>query len=171
MFMYYRPSQPDDHRHCNHCGQRLPTDATVCFRCGSQPPFPQFPQVSKEISSVYEPGVELCEIGWIRKTHGFNTTIVFEAQVTGPNGIYIVATAEPVPNKMESVPGGGFIPSPTNEAMEAVSDLVAEIIHSGWEPLAERGYFWWNYRFRRSTDPQSISSGSETRRIDRDPGK
>ncbi|MGA7729785.1 MAG: hypothetical protein WCD37_00785 [Chloroflexia bacterium] len=168
--MLHSTSQPE-HMHCVYCGQQLPTNAEVCYRCGSGSPLPK-PPYKPLIATASDQNfdVETCELGWIRKASGLHGRIFFQAQANGPDGLYIVATAEPVPEKMEALPSAPshFIPSPTSEAMSAVSQLVDTLVHDGWEPT-ERGGFWWNYRFHRILGHEPERPGNDTRRIDRYP--
>jgi hypothetical protein len=165
-------SQPE-HMHCVYCGQQLPTNVEVCYRCGSgsplpKPPYRPFTDTSSGQHQHYH--VETCELGWIRKASGLRAHIIFQAQVIGPDGLYIVAESEPVIAKMEGLPSAAshFIPSPTSEAMSVVSQLVDTLVHDGWEPT-ERGGFWWNYRFCRTLGSEPGRPGNDTRRIGRNP--
>lgn len=167
---------PDDHRHCNFCGQKLPTNALVCFRCGSRPPFPPYPLMFGSIASPHDlngPDVEQCEIGWVRRASGWTGRLIFQAQLIGSDDTYIVAEAEPISDKMQPIsPGSGtFIPSPTPEAHRAVRNLATNLTRDGWQPL-DHGDYWWTYRFWRYLNPQpeipqDESGGSETRDLSR----
>lgn len=156
--------------HCTYCGQQLPPDAVTCYRCGRESPFQLLP-----INN--EPGfygrVEICEIGWVRKTKRLTTYIHFQAEMKGPGKPTVIATSEPAPaiymaywpDNANPQWGPQRIPRDTPDALKVFTELINGLRSEGWSPR-DRGRLWWNQRFQRLVEPLTDApEASATRRL------
>lgn len=105
--------------------------------------------LSNTIPGMIPLAVESCEIGWLRKAHGFRARISFHAEITTFGDKRIIVNSEPLPDNMDRIGGGTYIPRQTAEAMNAVSQIVDTLLRDGWQPAIAPVGFWWNYHFIR----------------------
>ena len=118
---------------CVHCGSDLPDDVHVCLTCGT----PQQSNLQPE-----QPPWETCEITWrtVRAPVDGVAGWKFWAGARGPRGQYNAGESPLVP---------GNHPSTVPSDRHVLAELVAQLVHEGWEPLPTQGREWYSRRFRR----------------------
>lgn len=119
---------------CTNCGHELRDGDKFCSNCaaavGGQVPAPAVQ-------------LEYCEIKW--RSHGFWLVHdSFYGEIRGPRGLSGALTQQYVGSLVD--PHG---PLQNGKNKRAVEGLVRELASQGWEPLAEHGPQWYNYKFRR----------------------
>jgi hypothetical protein len=138
------------HMYCKNCGKQLSEDSRFCPYCGNP--------IRLDTQARSEEFWETCEVD--RKA-GKNNDVCFCAYGIGKSGRFVVG--ESTHWKMRA-DGGLFrgvisaytlgIVSDGNAKEEAnerarLNELIAKLIDDGWQPVSDRGRYWWQLRFRR----------------------
>ncbi len=139
---------------CSTCGHELRDTDKFCSECATP--------VSGVAVQVQPEHWEYCEIKYTfdktppeRKKAFLRSyfDIVFYDEGLGQKGIFRVPTSEPrgrITEGYEGKPNEYNSPvSQMPEDVAACKALVNELAQLGWEPLAQKGASWWNYKFRR----------------------
>ncbi len=71
-----------------------------------------------------------------------NMRVHFTAEALGPRGVYTAATSRGVATASAGT-------DDIKQHGPVVNDLVKTLMAQGWEPISERGPYWFSYRFRR----------------------
>jgi len=128
---------------CLTCGTQLPDDANFCHKCGT----PIGQTQSSKVTWEY------CQICWDEEDSLFSGTQVwFWADAVGPEGKYNAGESPRYRtwgNTRVYGPADLSHKKDRANAEEAHNRLVQMLISDGWEPLPERGEYWWQLRFRR----------------------
>lgn len=137
---------------CVQCGAELLSNANFCHVCGKskhglartlKPSNAKFCYVcgNRLTANIPEPAWEYCEIGY--ELVGFlGTSHRFTAKAIGPGGSYIAAAP--------SVTISTNFPHPAvKKDVQACDVMKGGLIADRWEPIAEHGTEWFNYKFRR----------------------
>ena len=133
--------------YCSQCGKDHPDDANYCMKCGA--PLREDFQAPLQP----EPQWEYYEIVFAELRAGGITRqekIQFWAKAIGPQGEY---NAGEGPEVYADQSGYGRITSSVGRDqtnyVPALNALIAQLTGHGWEPLPNKGYYWFNYKFRR----------------------
>lgn len=98
---------------------------------------------------------EQCEIGFNRYG-SFAVNFDFVAEAIGPHGTYIAARTPQFgaydPSKPWQGMGSYRVDYPDDKPFQRqfFNALVSFLVHTGWEPLAASGAYWFSRRFQRS---------------------
>ena len=125
--------------HCTECGQELRDTDKFCAECGtpvggapSQPPVIQWQYCDIDLAS---------EEGSGYGSFAFRGRLSFWRAIgVGPNGRFVAAKSGEFMHR-----GRGI----SDEASQALDELIRTLSHDGWELLSIRGSLWYNYKFRR----------------------
>ncbi len=139
---------------CTDCGAELQEGAAFCATCGR--PQPGTAALTKRPEPA--PQRETCEVVGQKVQQGFyGNRYRFMAEAFGPRGRYVAASSA----KHFSLMDGAMIRKEDatdledpatrgGKALEALDDLIETLVAEGWEPIEERGPYWYSFRFRRA---------------------
>ncbi len=128
--------------HCASCGTRLVEAANYCHVCGTK-----IGGVQTQVASSFAPVYEICTTTFIMtKDRGFGpwndkATWQWIAVANGPKGKYNAAVSQEFKARYLQESNGRAGPSHhAEEAKDALDELVAALLSSGWEPVVNDGY-------------------------------
>lgn len=126
--------------YCAKCGSQLVASANYCHVCGAKVGDPQA-QAASSVAPIYE----VCEITFnmtkYRGLFGGKTTWQWVAVANGPQGKYNFAVSQEF--KAYRLDRSNWTLGPNHheeEAKDALDQLVAALLSSGWEPVVNDGY-------------------------------
>lgn len=125
--------------HCTECGHELRDTDKFCAECGT--PVDGAPPQAPVIQWQY------CDIDLANDEGGGYGSFFFggrrsfwRAIGVGPNGRFVAAKSGEFAHRGRSI---------SDEASQALDELIRRLSRDGWELLPIRGSLWYNYKFRR----------------------
>ena len=127
--------------YCSNCGTQAVSDAEFCHKCGSQLSAESRASIAASSRRVFE----TCTVRAYRVEISYvpfkKATWRWFAEAMGPNGAYTVAASLPFKAIAGNENFGPMTASgqPPAESESARSQLLADLLKAGWEPIDAYG--------------------------------
>ena len=137
---------------CPNCGKTVPNDVNYCAYCGTPLKDDLTPRSTAKVEW------EICEIEEKKikqgSLFGKGPENVFIVKAIGPEGVNIIKQSRTF-NLTPSIhnPSDSYVQNEMKKWSEicvaTLNTIISELTTDGWEPVAEKGTYWYSYKFRR----------------------